>query len=128
MVSGAVLSAAGVLLLILAKNNMHILFFGGLMSLGSAAFAGANWAFTADLAPPAEAARFMGLANIGTAGAAAVAGLFGPLLDWTNGITPGAGYRILFMLCAAAFLASAIAVRGVVASKKPSVSNQASQA
>jgi glucose/arabinose dehydrogenase len=48
--------------------------FGGLMALGSAAFAGANWALTADLTPPAEAARFLG-----------------PLVDWGNGRTPGTG-------------------------------------
>jgi MFS family permease len=78
MLGGSALSALGVLLLILAESNISILLFGGLMALGSAAFTGANWALTADLAPASEAGRFFGLANIGTAGAAAAAGLFGP--------------------------------------------------
>ena len=84
------------------------------MAFGSSAFAAANWALTADVAPPDEAARFLGLANIGTAGAAAAAGLFGPLVDWGNGATPGMGYTALFAAAGVAFIASALAVRGVV--------------
>lgn len=84
MLAGALLNALGTLLLLAAPGPRELLLFGSLMALGSAAFTGANWALTADLAPPAEAARFMGLANIGTAGAAAAAGLLGPLVDAAN--------------------------------------------
>jgi MFS family permease len=115
MVAGAGLSAAGVLLLTTASSSTTILLFGGLMALGSAAFSAANWALTADLVPPAEAARFMGLANFGTAGAAATAGLFGPLVDWANGRDLGTGYTALFVLAAVAFIASVVPLRAVVA-------------
>jgi MFS family permease len=114
MVAGAGLSAAGVLLLTTASSSTTILLFGGLMALGSAAFSAANWALTADLVPPAEAARFMGLANFGTAGAAAAAGLFGPLVDWANGRDLGTGYTALFALAAVAFIASVVPLRAVV--------------
>ena len=107
MLAGATLSGAGTLLLILADSADRILLFGGLMALGSAAFTSASWAMTADVAPSAEAARFMGLANIGTAGAAAVAGLMGPLVDWANGASPGMGYTALFLVATLASLASA---------------------
>jgi MFS family permease len=127
MLGGAALSALGVLLLIQAENNISILIFGGLMALGSAAFAGANWALTADLAPPAQAARFFGLANIGTAGAAAAAGLLGPLVDRANGIAPESGYTVLFVLSALAFLASAFSLRRVVAPSEQLASNRLSQ-
>jgi MFS family permease len=127
MLGGAALSALGVLLLILAESNLSILVFGGLMALGSAAFSGANWALIADLAPPAEAARFLGLANIGTAGAAAAAGLFGPLVDWVNGVAPGAGYPIILVLSALAFVASAFSLRSVTASKERLLSSRVSQ-
>ncbi|MFL5806112.1 MAG: MFS transporter [Roseiflexaceae bacterium] len=113
MLGGAVLSAAGALLLAIAGSALQIFLFGGLMALGSAAFAAANWALTADVAPPNEAARFLGLANIGTAGAAAAAGLFGPLVDWSNGAASGMGYTALFAAAVLAFIASALAVRGV---------------
>ena len=113
MLGGAIGSAAGALLLVIAGSALQIFLFGGLMALGSAAFAAANWALTADVAPPDEAARFLGLANIGTAGAAAAAGLFGPLVDWGNGAAPGTGYTALFGAAGLAFIASALALRGV---------------
>jgi MFS family permease len=120
MLAGAVLSAAGTLLLIFAGSGGQILLFGALMSLGSAAFAGANWAMTADLAPPDEAGRFFGLANFGTAGAAAAAGLFGPLVDAADRLAPGSGYPALFVAAALASLASALALRGVSAGRAES--------
>jgi MFS family permease len=111
MFSGVVLSVLGVLLLIQAKSSLSILLFGGLMAIGTAAFTGANWAMTADLTPPSEGGRFLGLANVGTAGAAAAAGLFGPLVDWGNGFAPGAGYSVVFVFSALAFVASLISLR-----------------
>jgi MFS family permease len=113
MLIGALLSAAGVGLLITATSSWDILLFGGLMAVGSATFSTANWALVADLAPPAEAARFLGLANIGTAGAAAAAGLLGPVVDWANASSPGDGYTTLFVAAIVAFLASGLALRGL---------------
>src|SRR5207248_173215 len=123
MLAGAALSAVGVLLLLVAGSAGQILLFGGLMAVGSAAFAGANWALTADLAPPEEAGRFLGLANVGTAGAAAAAGLFGPLVDWTNGVAAGAGFTALFVGSGLTFLASASALWPLGApGRRPAVS------
>ena len=107
---GAALSAAGTGLLIFADSAALILLFGGLLALGSAAFYGASWALIADLAPSAEAGRFYGLANIGTAGAAAAAGLLGPLVDQGNSLAAGLGYTALFAAAAGAFVASAVAL------------------
>lgn len=112
MVFGAITSAAGALLLIRAQTSGDILIFGALMSLGSAAFSVSNWAMTTDVIPHGEGGRYMGLANFGTAGAAAVAGLFGPLIDWGNAISAGTGYTALFVAAAVAFLSSALALRG----------------
>jgi hypothetical protein len=68
---------------------------------------------TADLAPQEEAGRFFGLANFGTAGAAAAAGLFGPLVDWANRFSPGSGYPALFVLAALVFMASVLPLRSL---------------
>lgn len=123
MVVGAAFSALGVLFLLVADSSWQILAAGALMSLGTAAFASANWAHTADVVPPEQAARFFGLANLGTAGAAAAAGLFGPLVDWANFTAPGVGYSALFALAALAFVASAVALRGIRApAQKPQLS------
>lgn len=113
MAGGAVFNALGTLLLITAVTPLQILLFGSLMSLGSAAFASANWAMTADLVPPDEAARFFGLANFGTAGAAAAAGLFGVLIDGANQLAPGSGFPALFVAASLASLASALVLRAV---------------
>jgi len=111
MLGGAAASALGVFLLIMANSSGTILLFGGLMAAGSAAFAGANWAMTADLAPPEEGARFFGLANFGTAGAAAAAGLFGPLVDLINNTSDGSGFTALLAAAGMSFIASALALR-----------------
>jgi MFS family permease len=111
MVAGSVLSAASALLLVWAGNASQILLFGGLMSLGSAAFAGGSWALLTDLVPRHQPARFFGLANFSTAGAAAAAGLFGPVVDWVERASPGMGFSVLFILAAASFLASALPIR-----------------
>ena len=112
MVAGAVLSAISALMLVWAGSPGQILLFGGLMSLGSAAFAGGSWALLADLVPKEESARYFGLANFSTAGSAAVAGLFGPVIDGVERVSPGMGFSVLFMLASIAFLTSAIPLRG----------------
>jgi MFS family permease len=110
MVTGSLLSAAGVLGLIAADSQPLILLGGIFMAFGSAAFGAANWALTTDLAPPDEAARFMAFANFGTAGGAAAAGLLGPLVDWGNQQADGQGYTLLFVAAALALLAAIPAV------------------
>lgn len=106
MLAGSILGAAGAFLLIWATTSGLILAFGALMSLGSALFSGGSWALLADLVPKDESARYFGLANLSTTGAAATAGLFGPLIDAAGRLAPGLGYTALFAAAALAFLAS----------------------
>lgn len=80
------------------------------MAVGSALFGVAIWATLVDLAPGTEAARYLGIANIGTAGAAAAAGLFGLLIDATDALAPGSGYLALFGAAAVAFAAGGLIV------------------
>jgi hypothetical protein len=61
--------------------------------------------------PRAEAGRFFGLANVGTMGAAAVAGLLGPLVDVGNARSPGAGYTVALTAAALASLGALAVVR-----------------
>jgi MFS family permease len=111
MLAGSLLGAAGALTLIWAASSAQILLFGGLMSLGSAAFAGGSWALIADLVPKDGSARYFGLANLSTAGATAAAGLFGPIIDWSNLIWPGSRFTVLFIAAALAFAASMLPLR-----------------
>jgi len=111
MIGGAILSGLSALLLIWATTANQILLFGGLMSLGSAAFSGGSWALLADLVPQKESARLFGLANFSTAGSAAAAGLFGPVIDGMERISAGLGFSTLFFVAGLAFFASLWPIR-----------------
>jgi len=117
MMAGALFSAVSALMLVWAHSVSQILLFGGLMSLGSAAFAGGSWALLADLVPKDASARFFGLANFSTAGSAAAAGLFGPLVDGVERISPGMGFSVLFLVAALAFLTSTLPLKGLFLKK-----------
>ena len=56
--------------------------------------------------PPGRGAQFSGLANIATAGASAVAGLLGVLVDVGNHYLPGGTYGITFGVCTPIMLAA----------------------
>lgn len=110
---GVVLAVVGVGSLIPAGSTTLVLLAGGFMALGSAAFGAANWAATTDVVTDGETARLMGLANFGTAGAAAAAGLLGPLIDATEGVASGAGYNLLFVTAIVFMAASALTVHRI---------------
>ena len=84
---GIMASALGIAGLLPSGGSAGVLIAGTAMALGTAAFASANWAATTRLVPAGQAGKLMGLANLGTGGAAACAGLMGPLIDW-GGFTP----------------------------------------
>jgi MFS family permease len=117
MTYGTLCGAAGPLLLIWARSPWQILLFGSVMSVGTALFTVANWASTADVVPGVEAGRFLGLANIGTMGAAAAAGLLGPLVDLGNRQQPGAGYGLALTASAVAACAALLVVRHIPAAR-----------
>ena len=101
MVGGALVAAVGIALVPAAASTLLILAFGGLMAIGSAAFGAGSWAMLADLSAGPDAGRLLGIGNLGTAGAAAAAGLFGPLIDTANAATAGSGYTVAFVVAAA---------------------------
>jgi Na+/melibiose symporter-like transporter len=110
---GVVLAVVGVGSLIPAGSVTLVLLAGGFMALGSAAFGAANWAATTDVVTDGEAARLMGLANFGTAGAAAAAGLLGPLIDASEGVASGEGYNLLFVIAIVFMAVSALIVHRI---------------
>lgn len=112
MVAGAVVAAAGIGLLPLATGTVQIALLGSLLAIGTASFGAGSWALATDLVPAGDAARQMGLANYATAGAAAVAGLFGPVVDAGERLAPGIGYPSLMIGAAvAAALGGLVALR-----------------
>jgi MFS family permease len=99
MAGGAVVAAIGVLGFLPAAGLPGVLLAGVLMSLGTAAFSAGNWAAITDIVPATDSGRLMGLANIGTGGAAACAGLAGPLID-------AAGFEPAILFAAVATIAA----------------------
>ena len=74
-----------------------------------------NWAMANQMAPVAEAGKYMGLTNLATAGSAAVARLEGPMIDGFNNAAPGMliGWTVLFALSAVLMICSSLAMRNV---------------
>lgn len=101
MVGGGLVGGAGIALLPAADSMVALIAAGSLMAIGSAAFGSASWALLADLSPAPRAGGALGLANLGTAGAAAAAGGFGAIIDVS-------GFGAAFALAAACSVAGAI--------------------
>ncbi len=78
------------------------------MAIG--AFNSANWALATDLVPRGEEARFLGVANMATAGGGALARAIGPAIDFFNQRGPGTGYDFMLFVCIVYFVAGAVLV------------------
>jgi MFS family permease len=106
----SVIGAAGSLLLIGARTPTTLLVYGSVFGAGLGLFLTSNWALANILAPSEQAGKYLGLSNLATAGAGAVARLTGPLIDTLNNAWDGVyfGYTFLFILGALATLSSMI--------------------
>lgn len=115
LVIGTLIAAGGMLLMFLAVNMRGLTIFGSLLGAGIGLFLTSNWALANSLAPQEEAGKYLGLTNLATAGSAALARLEGPVLDWLNGLWPGAwaGYKGLFVFGAVCMLLSLFLLRRI---------------
>jgi MFS family permease len=106
--TGTLITAAGMLLMLLATDMRGLIIFGSVLGAGVGLFLTSNWALANSLAPREEAGKYLGLTNFATAGSAALARLEGPVLDWLNAAWPGAwiGYKGLFIFGAVCMLLS----------------------
>jgi MFS family permease len=115
LVVGTLIAAAGMLLMLLATDVRGLTIFGSVLGAGIGLFLTSNWALANSLAPQEEAGKYLGLTNLATAGAAALARLEGPVLDWLNATWPGAwvGYKGLFLFGAMCMLFSIYFLRKI---------------
>jgi MFS family permease len=113
-ISGA-LAAVGYILLRLAQTPLMLIIYGSVIGAGIGLFLTASWALANKLAPPEEAGKYLGLTNLATAGAGALARLEGPLVDAFNAAAPGKwfGYTGLFVFGALCALASMLVLSRV---------------
>jgi len=115
IISGFI-GAFGAVLLIFAHTPAQLIAYGCIMGIGLGIFMSTNWAMANQMAPAAEAGKYMGLTNIATAGSAAVARLEGPMIDFfNNNVAAGkfVGWTVLFAVSAVLMVASSLAMRNV---------------
>jgi MFS family permease len=111
------LATLGTIIAILVPNLLAIYAGGILIGVATGVFFTANWALGTALSPPAEAGRYLGIANLAGAGAGAVgAYIGGPVADYFTRHAPeipGIGYVLLFSIYGALFLFSVAALSRV---------------
>jgi Na+/melibiose symporter-like transporter len=116
------LGGTGVVCLYLLRHNYSgVLFCSALIGFAYGCFISVNWALGTDLAGKSEAARYLGLANLTAAGAAAASRLIGPLIDVFNNLKAGYGYGVLFGICLIALLAATIIISRIQGIEKKTV-------
>jgi MFS family permease len=83
---------------------------GVLIGFAAGAFLSTNWALATDLIPQSEAARYLGLTNLASAGGGALARLIGPVIDFFNGYVFGLGYSVMLGTCFCYFVIGSILI------------------
>jgi MFS family permease len=110
-----VVAAIGAGILLVARS-IPLLFVAGLVvGAGGALFLASSWALATDLVPQQSAARYLGIANLATAGGSAAGRLAGPVIDGLNGAfnSTSLGYIVAYALSGLVFLLSSWAIRRV---------------
>jgi MFS family permease len=108
VIASGLLGALSVLLILLIHSYIALMFAGALLAISGGAFFSSNWALATDLVPKGEEARYLGLANLATAGGAALARLIGIAIDPLNAYTQGLGYQVMLVACLVYFVAGSI--------------------
>lgn len=108
---GAGVASVGIAAVALSGGLPQVLVGMLLIAFGSGGFLAANSTLAAELVPAVQAAKFKGLASLVTLAAAAMAGLFGPLLDLGARSNGSKGYLILFAGVTLVFVAGALLAR-----------------
>lgn len=107
------ISAAGVGVLLIGRDLPLIIAAGAVVGFGAGIFITSSWALITDIVPRDEAARYLGVANIATAGGSALARFLGAVLIDSLNLASGtrsAGYLALCGIAAAFFLLGTLAI------------------
>ncbi|NLL89546.1 MAG: MFS transporter [Dehalococcoidales bacterium] len=101
----AFIGAFGILLIILSKDYNTIMVAAGFIGVALGGFSSTNWAMAIDMVSAGEEARYLGIANMATAGAGALARLIGPVIDFFEKQSLGTGYQVMLFTCLVFFIA-----------------------
>jgi len=81
-----------------------IMVAAGFIGVALGGFTSTNWAMAIDMVPAGEEARYLGIANMATAGAGALARLIGPVIDFFEKQSLGLGYQVMLFTCLVFFI------------------------
>jgi MFS family permease len=112
LISAGLMATGGVTLFMIWQD-ITMLFVGGVLIAGGAGiYVSASWALATDLAPKAEGALYLALANGATVLGSMGGRLGGPLIDALNQVmrTVDLGYLVVFGIAALFFTASSAVV------------------
>jgi Na+/melibiose symporter-like transporter len=107
------LGALGIAIIAMTQEYNTILWAAGIIGVAMGIFNSTNWALATDFTPKNEEARYLGIANMATAGGAVLARVIGPVIDFFNGRSPLSGYHFMLVVCIAYFVAGSLAVMGI---------------
>jgi len=107
-IGSAFLGACGILMILLSHSGTVLLAAAAVLGIALGAFNSTNWALATDLVSKGEEARYLGIANMATAGGAALARLIGPVIDFFNQVGTNMGYTVMLSACMVYFIAGAL--------------------
>ena len=99
--SAALMGAAGIAIIAYGQAYAFILVGAGIIGVGMGIFNSTNWALATDFAPQEDGARYLGVANMATAGGAVLARAIGPVIDFFNQHSLNQGYQVMLGVCLA---------------------------
>lgn len=110
ILTSGLLGALGIGIIYLSQQYSTILWAAGLIGIAIGAFNSANWALATDLVEKGEEARYLGIANMATAGGAALARVIGPVIDYFNSRSANFGYDFMLLVCLIYFVAGSLLI------------------
>ncbi|MDD5486882.1 MAG: MFS transporter, partial [Dehalococcoidales bacterium] len=107
-VIAAFTGAVGVTVILLNNSSIMLMAGASIVGIALGAFNSSNWALATDLVNKGEEAKYLGIANMATAGGGALARLIGPVIDFFNGIGLNLGYTVMLIVCIVYFTLGAL--------------------
>ena len=110
VIAGAMAGAISTSWLLLADSTTGVVATASIIGASSGTLLSASWALANEMGDEQRAGTHIGIVNLSTIGGAALPRLFGPGIDLLNHTSEDLGYRALIGVCAALFVAGAIAI------------------
>jgi MFS family permease len=110
VIAAGLIAAMGFVVLLFFHTYFYIMLAGALLGIANGGFMSANWAMATDLVAKGNEARYLGLTNLATGGACAIATFAGPVVDFFNSCGPNLGYQVVMAACIVFSIASSILV------------------